>query len=179
MLHQRKPWFELQSGAGNPSRFPCCVLSYFSLVFVMEHKSNWKIQVIRVSWVGQSTRGNPLPPPTGRRGSPRAGRPFLFHILPAVKQGDMLWYRLFEDFTFPNRNIWWNIKGSMVPNSICWVLTNQVPQPTCWWKWLFGIYIWLLIFSGGDRYWHELYLLPHPKWIIQLAPCPRSLGLAG
>ena len=35
------------------SRFPCCVLSYFSLVFVMEH--NWQIQVTRVSWVGQST----------------------------------------------------------------------------------------------------------------------------
>ena len=35
------------------SRFPCCVLSYFSLVFVMEH--NWQIQVIRVSWVGKST----------------------------------------------------------------------------------------------------------------------------
>ena len=40
-------------GADPPSRFPCCVLSYFSLVFVMEH---WQIQVIRVSWVGQSTR---------------------------------------------------------------------------------------------------------------------------
>ena len=37
------------------SRFPCCVLSYFSLVFVMKH---WQIQVIRVSWVGQSTIGN-------------------------------------------------------------------------------------------------------------------------
>ena len=36
------------------SRFPCCVLSYFSLVFVMEH--NWQIQVKRVNWVGQSTR---------------------------------------------------------------------------------------------------------------------------
>ena len=35
------------------SRFPCCVLSYFSLAFFMEH--NWQIQVIRVSWVGQST----------------------------------------------------------------------------------------------------------------------------
>ena len=39
------------------SRFPCCVLSNFSLVFVMEH--NWQIQVIRVSWVGQSTKGYP------------------------------------------------------------------------------------------------------------------------
>ena len=32
-----------------PSRFPCCVLSYFSLVFVMEHNS--PIQVIRVSFL--------------------------------------------------------------------------------------------------------------------------------
>ena len=34
------------------SIFPCCVLSYFSLVFVMEY--NWQIQITRVSWVGQS-----------------------------------------------------------------------------------------------------------------------------
>ena len=37
----------------SPSRFPCCVLSYFSLVFVVEQ--TWQIQVTRVSWVGQST----------------------------------------------------------------------------------------------------------------------------
>ena len=43
-----------REGGVPSSRFPCCVLSYFSLVFVMEH--NWQIQVIRVSWVGQSTR---------------------------------------------------------------------------------------------------------------------------
>ena len=36
-------------GLGRLSRFPCCVLSYFSLVFVME-----QIQVTRVSSVGQS-----------------------------------------------------------------------------------------------------------------------------
>ena len=42
-----------REGGVPSSRFPCCVLSYFSLVFVMEH--NWQNQVIRVSWVGQST----------------------------------------------------------------------------------------------------------------------------
>ena len=26
---------------GDVSRFPCCVLSYFSLVFVMEHSRRW------------------------------------------------------------------------------------------------------------------------------------------
>ena len=40
---------------GGGSRFHCYVLSYFSLLFVMEH--NWQIHVTRVSWVGQSTRG--------------------------------------------------------------------------------------------------------------------------
>ena len=47
------PILERRAGGWFTSRFPCCVLSYFSLVFVMEH--NWQIQVIRVSWVGQST----------------------------------------------------------------------------------------------------------------------------
>ena len=34
------------------SRFPCCVLSYFSLVFVVKQI---QIQVTKDSWVGQST----------------------------------------------------------------------------------------------------------------------------
>ena len=64
LLRQFVHWFvherhfrilTIQMGTPPPSRFPCCVLSYFSLVFVMEH--NWQIQVKRVSWVGQSTRG--------------------------------------------------------------------------------------------------------------------------
>ena len=33
----RKPWFS--------SRFPCCVLSYFSLVFVMEHSRRWWLHI--------------------------------------------------------------------------------------------------------------------------------------
>ena len=28
-----------------PSRFPCCVLSYFSLVFVMEHSRRWQLHI--------------------------------------------------------------------------------------------------------------------------------------
>ena len=28
-----------------PSRFPCCVLSYFSLVFVMEHSRRWWLHI--------------------------------------------------------------------------------------------------------------------------------------
>ena len=38
-------------GLGRPTRFPCCVLSYFSLVFVMD-----QIQKIQITRVGQSTR---------------------------------------------------------------------------------------------------------------------------
>ena len=65
------------------SRFPCCVLSYFSLVFVMEH--NWQIQVIRVSWVEQSTRWTESPPKSAQK-STRESRLFkglsVHHNLP-------------------------------------------------------------------------------------------------
>ena len=46
LLRQFVHWFvherhfrilTIQMGTPPPSRFPCCVLSYFSLVFVMEH----------------------------------------------------------------------------------------------------------------------------------------------
>ena len=46
-------WWSLLRLVFFTSRFPCCVLSYFSVVFVVEH--NWQIQITRVSWVGQST----------------------------------------------------------------------------------------------------------------------------
>ena len=32
-------------GLGRLSRFPCCVLSYFSLVFVMEHSRRWQLYI--------------------------------------------------------------------------------------------------------------------------------------
>ena len=48
---------KIDFAVAEPSRFPCCVLSYFSLVFVVEHSR--QIQVTRVSWVlGQSTMLN-------------------------------------------------------------------------------------------------------------------------
>ena len=34
---KKKVFFLSGKGGYPPSRFPCCVLSYFSLVFVMEH----------------------------------------------------------------------------------------------------------------------------------------------
>ena len=37
--------FTIQMGTPPPSRFPCCVLSYFSLVFVMEHSRRWQLHI--------------------------------------------------------------------------------------------------------------------------------------
>ena len=40
-------WFWYLFPPAPPRRFPCCIHSYFSLVFV-----NWQIRVTRVIWVG-------------------------------------------------------------------------------------------------------------------------------
>ena len=54
-------------GQGRSSRFPCCVLSYFSLVFVMD-----QIQKIQITRVGQQ--------PEEARATERRERVYVTHI---------------------------------------------------------------------------------------------------
>ena len=102
LLRQFVHWFvherhfrilTIQMGTPPPSRFPCCVLSYFSLVFVMEH--NWQIQVIK----SQLSRAiNYLCPQLLTTSRTHSLLTFLF---PCTNIWLYIWLML-----FPDRNRW-------------------------------------------------------------------------